>query len=163
MIVFAPNAGSPLLRVPASGGPAAAVTTLARQRSHRLPQFLPDGRHFLFYAQGTPDTAGIFLGALDAPDTHRLTAADTAGVYRAAPSAPAGSHAGWLLWVRAGTLVAQCLDLTHAALTGDPVTLADPVAVDSTVNAAAVAVSASGLVAYRMGGDSRRQLAWVDR
>jgi eukaryotic-like serine/threonine-protein kinase len=63
--------------------------------------------------------------------------------------------------VRAGTLVAQRLDLARAALTGDPVTLADPVVVDA--NAAAVSVSASGLVAYRSGAGSRRQLTWVDR
>ncbi len=160
VILFAPNAAGPLLRVPASGGPPVAVTTLAGQSSHRRPSFLPDGRHFLFYAQGTADTTGIYLGTLDAPDTHRLTVADAAGVYRASPSVPAD---GWLLWVRAGTLVAQRLDLTRAALTGDPVTLADPVATDAAVNGAAVSVSASGLVAYRTGAGSRRQLTWVDR
>jgi Tol biopolymer transport system component len=71
--------------------------------------------------------------------------------------------AGWLLWVRAGTLVAQRLDLGRKALTGDPVNLADPVAFDSGAPAGAVSVSALGLVAYRTGGASRRQLAWFDR
>ena len=99
-----------------------AVTKLDRQTSHRFPTFLPDGRQFLFYAQGTPETRGIYLGSLDSAETTRLTAADTAGVYL--PS-------GWLLWVRAGTLVAQRLDLERKALTGDPVTLADPVAFDA--------------------------------
>ena len=160
VILFAPTSAGPLLRVPASGGPAVAVTTLARQNSHRFPSFLPDGRHFLFYATGTPDSRGIYLGTLDAPDTHRLTAADAAGVYWASPSAP---DAGWLLWVRAGTLVAQRMDVALAALTGDPVTLADAVAVDAAPNVAAVSVSASGLVAYRSGAGSRRQLTWVDR
>ena len=37
--------------------------------------------------------------------------------------------------------------MLRAALTGDPVTLADAVAVDATLNAAAVSVSASGLAA----------------
>ncbi len=68
---------------------------------------------------------------------------------------------GWLLWVRAGTLVAQRLDVAQAALTGEPVTLADGVAVD--VSRSAVSVAATGLVAYRTGGGSRRQLTWVDR
>ncbi|MBM3819498.1 MAG: hypothetical protein FJW14_10870 [Acidimicrobiia bacterium] len=160
VILFAPSFGGTLVRVPASGGAPVAVTTLAGQTSHRWPSFLPDGRHFLFYAIGTPDTGGIYLGTLDASDTHRLTAADAAGVYRALPSAPAD---GWLLWVRAGTLVAQRLDVARAALTGDPVTLADAVAVDPTLSGAAVSVSTSGLVAYRTGGGSRRQLTWVDR
>jgi Tol biopolymer transport system component len=172
VILFAGSVSGPLVRVPASGGPPVAATTLAEQQAgHRLPSFLPDGRHFLFYAQGTPDTAGIYLGTLDAPDTHRLTAADVAGVFLpsvrstgpGSAEARTASEGGWLLWVRAGTLVAQRLDLARAALSGDPVTLADAVAVDGIFNAAAVSASASGLVAYRTGAGSRRQLTWVDR
>jgi hypothetical protein len=131
-----------------------AVTKLDRQTSHWFSSFLSDGRQFLFYAQGTPEAAGIYLGSLDSAETRRLTAADTAGVYLSS---------GWLLWVRAGTLVAQRLDLERKALTGDPVTLADPVAFDTATFAGAVSVSASGLVAYRAGGANRRQLAWFDR
>ena len=75
-----------------------AVTKLNKQLNHRFPQFLPGGRQFVFYAQGTPETAGIYLGSLDSPETKRLAAADTAGVY---------SSNGWLLYVRAGMLLAQ--------------------------------------------------------
>ena len=64
--------------------------------------------------------------------------------------------------MRAGTLVAQQLDVANAALTGDPVTLADGVAVDGVFHSA-VSVAATGLVAYRTGGGSQRQLTWVDR
>ena len=120
---------------------------------HVAPHFLPDGRRFLFYVRGAPDTAGIYLGALDGSAPTRLTPADSAGgLYL--PS-------GWLLWVRAGTLVAQRLDLAQAALTGEPVTLADGVAVDGSRSA--VSVAATGLVAYRTGAGSQRQLTWVDR
>ena len=153
VILFTPTIGGPLFRVPASGGEAVAVTRLDRQSGHRFPSFLPDGRQFLFYAQGTPETEGIYLASVDSVDTRRLTAADTAGVYLSS---------GWLLWVRAGALVAQRLDLQQKALTGDPLTLADPVRFNSNT-AGAVSVSASGLVAYRTGGGNRRQLAWFDR
>jgi len=171
VILFSPSNGGALVRVPASGGPPVAVTTLTGQSSHRLPSFLPDGRHFLFYASGTSDAAGIYLGTLDAPDTHRLTTADAAGIFlpsvrRTGPGsadARTASEGGWLLWVRAGILVAQRVDLAQASLTGDPVTLAEPVVVEGNTNAAAVSVSTSGLVAYRTGADSRRQLTWVDR
>jgi Tol biopolymer transport system component len=165
IILFTPSTGSPLFRVPASAGPPVAVTPLDRQNSHRFPSFLPDGRHFLFYAHGTPDTAGIYLGALDAPGTRRLTAADAAGVYLPAGPGPAEAfrEGGWLLRVRAGTLVAQRLDLDRQALTGDPVTLADPVVVDASLSVAAVSASAGGVVAYRTGAGRRQQLAWVDR
>ena len=105
-------------------------------------------------ARNAGDTTGIYLGSLDSAETRRLTPADTPGVYLSS---------GWLLWVRAGTLVAQRLDLERKALTGDPVTLADPVAFDAASSASAVSVSAAGLVAYRAGGANRRQLAWFDR
>ena len=154
VILFTPSVSGPLFRVPASGGQAVAVTKLDRQTSHRFPFFLPDGRQFVFLAQGTPETAGIYLGSLDSAETHRLTPADTAAVYLSS---------GWLLWVRAGTLVAQRLDLKGMALSGEPVTLADQVTSDLGSAAGAVTVSAAGVVAYRPGGASRRQLEWFDR
>jgi Tol biopolymer transport system component len=152
VMLFAPTANSPLFRVPASGGQAVAVTTLGRQRSHRFPSFLPDGRQFIFLGASTPDD-GAYLGSLDSPDTHLLTKKGNAGVYLSP---------GWLLSVREGTLVAQRLDLERKALTGDPVTVADA-ADDSQYNSSALSVSAAGLVAYRTGGLSQRQLAWFDR
>ena len=151
VILFAPNTTSPLFRIAASGGQAAAVTKLDQQPSHRHPFFLPDGRQFLFYATGTADASGIYLGSLDSGDTKRLTAADTRGVYLSS---------GWLLWVRAQALVAQRLE--RKALTGDPITLADPVVTD-IASAGALSVSAAGLVAYRGGGAGLWQLTWFDR
>jgi eukaryotic-like serine/threonine-protein kinase len=135
--------------VPASGGQAEAVKLDSQATS---PSFLPDGRQFLFSTLVSPATAEIYLGSLDSPNTQRLTSADSAGAYLSS---------GWLLWVRAGTLVAQRLDLTRKVLVGDPVTVADPVAVNGPRQA--VSVSAAGLVAYRAGGARRRQLAWFDR
>ena len=75
----------------------------------------------------------------------------------------ASRDGGWLLWVREGALVAQRLDLERQALIGDPLSIADPVAVDAATNAAAVSVSAGGLVAYRTGAGTRRRLVWLDR
>lgn len=156
VILFATRVGSPLFRVSASGGEAAPVTTINPQTSsHRFPYFLPDGRHFLFYVQGTPETSGIYLGALDAKETTRLAAADTGGVYM--PS-------GWVLSVRGGRLAAQRLDLARRVLVGDPVTVAAPVASDPISSGGAVSVSTTGLLTYRPGGAaSRRQLTWFVR
>jgi Tol biopolymer transport system component len=155
VIVFSPTAGSALFRVAATGGELTAVTTLDKQQSHRFPRFLPGGRQFLFSVLGPPETQGIYLGSLDARDTRRLTAADTGGAYLAP---------GWLVWIQGGTLRAQRLHLEQGQLTGDPVTLADPVAYDPSVYAGGFSVSDSGMLAYRSGaGGQRRQLAWVDR
>jgi serine/threonine protein kinase len=155
IILFARSAVGPLFRVAASGGEPAAATKLDTPlRSHRFPQFLPDGRQFLFFAQGTAESQGIYLGALDDSETKRLTAADAAGVF-VSPD--------WLLFVRQGTLVARHIDLARGELIGDPVTVAGPVSVDGVSQAAALSVSAEGVVTYRAGGANRRQLAWFDR
>ena len=154
VILFTPTVSSGLMRIAATGGEPTVVTKLdPGQTSHRWPNFLPDDRRFLFYARGGPNVAGIYLGSLDGNGVRRLTPADSAGAYL--PS-------GWLVWTRAGTLVAQRLDVDRAILIGEPVTVATGVAADSSINASAVAVSASGLMAYRAGGN-RRQLTWFDR
>ena len=64
VILFAPSNVGPLSRVPAGGGDVVPMTTLgAGQASHRFPQFVPGGRQFLFYVQGSAETAGIYLGS----------------------------------------------------------------------------------------------------
>jgi hypothetical protein len=145
VIVFS-NSNSALMRVSATGGVVAAVTTLGPlQEAHVAPHFLPDGHRFSFFVNRGVDTVGIYLGALDGRAPTRLT---QGGPGQYLPS-------GWLVWVRAGTLVAQRLDVARAALTGEPVTLADGVD--------AVSVAATGLVAYRNLAGNARQLTWVDR
>jgi serine/threonine protein kinase/Tol biopolymer transport system component len=153
VIVFAPASISGLMRVSANAGEGAAtpLTTLGpHQIAHVMPQFLADGRRFVFRVSGTADVTGIYLGALDekSPPT-RLTGVPLAAVQlQYLP-------AGWLLWIRQeGTLVAQRLDLAKAALVGAPFTIADGVT--------AVSVATTGLVAYRTGG-LECQLTWFDR
>jgi Tol biopolymer transport system component len=70
---------------------------------------------------------------------------------------------GWLLFTRAGALLAQRLDLARGQLTGDPVTVADAVAHGGISLASAFSVSAAGPIAYRSGSSGRRQLLWFDR
>jgi Tol biopolymer transport system component len=155
VIVFASATnGVGLLRVSASGGQVTDVTTiqLPQQSGHRFPQFLPDGRRFLFWVNATPEARGIYLGSLDSPKITRVTEADSAGLYTT----------GWLLFVRQTTLLARRFDLSRGEVTSDPVSVADPVAIDA-VNAGAFSISPTGVVAYRAGGASQRQLIWFDR
>jgi len=163
VIVFAVDPTTPLMRVSATGGRATAVTTLGTQQSHRWPHFLPDRQRFLFSAQGRePDSTGIYLGTLDGSTPTRLTPDLSEGVFLPAGPAEASSEGGWLLWVRAGALMAQHLDVSRAALVGEPVTLADGLTVDVALRSA-VSVASTRLVAYRTGTASRRQLTWFDR
>jgi serine/threonine protein kinase/Tol biopolymer transport system component len=153
VVVFS-DFGNPLRRVAASGGEVSPVTTLGPgETTHYYPHLLPDGRHLVFYAPDGTD-AGIYLGELGGGAPIRLTEADSRAAYL--PS-------GWLMWVRAGTLVAQRLNLAEAKLTGALHTLADRVPVTPSGHAA-FTVSATGLVAYRAQGQTDLlQLTWVDR
>ncbi len=167
-ILFAPAGSGPLMRVSATGGEVTAVTSLGPQeQAHRFPQFLPDGRRFVFSVIGSPDRSGTYLGALDGSPPVRLTDG-TRGVVLSAPPrvTNASPDSLWLLWVRGETLVAQRLDGSKAALTGDILTLADGITGSGErlqFRISRVSVSASGLVAYRQGVAGRQQLTWLDR
>jgi len=155
-ILFAPTPASPLFRVPAAGGQPVAVTRLdlPRQGSHRLPQFLPDKRHFLFFSQGNPAAQGIYLGSLDDNVVTRLTPADTAGAY---------AEPGLLVFLQQSTLVSRTLNLGSGTLTGDSVAIAEGVSDDGAFNLGGFSTSMVGRIAYRSGGALRRQLTWLDR
>jgi eukaryotic-like serine/threonine-protein kinase len=154
VIVFAPSVTSPLVRISANVGVATPVLALAPSQYRQTnPHFLPDGHRFLYNSIGSPEVSGIYIGSLDGGVSARLTPSDGDAWYL--PN-------GWLLWVRAGTLVTQRLDLAVPALVGKQVTLADGVALDSRYRSG-ISVASTGLIAYRVGGGSRRQLTWFDR
>jgi Tol biopolymer transport system component len=154
-ILFASASVGPLSRVSARAGEPAVVTRIVQgQVSHRFPQFLPDGKHFLFFAQGSATTQGIYWGSLDGSEPRRLVANDTAGAW-----APPGR----LLFVRQGALVATPFDAEKGEITGDAMTVADPVGSDAGFFSAGFSVSAEGRIAYRAGGLERRQLTWFER
>jgi predicted Ser/Thr protein kinase len=67
VILYAVSEG-PILRVPATGGPSRAVTTLdaaAGETWHRFPQLLPDQKHFLYLARNGDNVRRLFAGSLD--------------------------------------------------------------------------------------------------
>src|SRR5262249_28648790 len=117
-------------------------------------RFLPDGKRFLFYATGTPDTQGIYLGALDGGVPKRLTAADSHGEYL---------EPGYLLYVQQGTLLARKFDIDRAELSGNAQTVAESVAYVSPIARGGFSTSANGRVAYRAGASLLYRLTWYDR
>jgi hypothetical protein len=119
-----------------------------------FPQFLPDGRHFLFYVIGSPGARGVYVGALDSPDGNRLADADGAAVY-------VDTSPGFVLFARQGTLVAQRFDARTFKLAGDPVIVAEHLAIKFVHTAASSA--ATGTIAYRTADAAALQLAWIDR
>src|SRR5436190_5328835 len=153
VILFADNPGGPVLRIPAAGGEAVAETRLdsPQQRGHHFPQFLPDGRHFLFYVTGRAEASGVYVGELGGSETRRLFAADGPAAY--APS-------GRLLFVRDRKLVAQGFNPDRQQLEGEPFTVDEHLAAVTSVS-----TSAAGPIVYRTGSadSGQRQLLWVDR
>ena len=152
-IIVSRNPGNPLFRLSAGGGELVAVTRFEspQQSEQSFPQFLPDGRHFLFFVTGSPEARGVYLGQLDGLETRRLFDADTPAVY---------TSTGHLLFVREGKLWAQDFDSGRLEVRGDPFPIAEHLAGRTTLS-----TSAAGPIAYRTApADSgQRQLVWVNR
>ena len=154
-ILFATLSGAgPIFRISSKGGEASAVTRLeGSELVHQFPQFLPDGRHFLYHRPNL-NPPGVYIGQLDGSETQHLIDADSAAVY--VPS-------GYLLFLRQGTLFAQAFDPVRLMLTGDPFRVAEQVASEASVPA--LSVSATGTLVYRTGlaRGVGRPLVWFDR
>ena len=109
---------NPIRRVSASGGAPEAVTTPDTAKGepwHLWPSFLPDGRHFVYFASGFRDPKAIYVGSLDSEDSNALV---QEGPMRSMP-------ADRLLFLRGTTLLAQAFDTKRLELAGEAVTIAD--------------------------------------
>ena len=160
-ILFASNTSTTLIyRVPATGGTPQQVTKLDASRgedSHLWPQFLPDGKHFLFYATGKdPQNDGTYAATLDGGQPKLLVRGDSNAVY--APP-------GYLLFVRQGTLMAQRFDAGSLRLTWDAVPLAQHTAANLGVGRGNFTVSENGILTYAAGSGSAgaNRILWFDR
>ncbi len=156
ILFSAGGSGSPLFRIPQSGGEPVQVTRLEpNQSGQRYPVFLPDGRHFLFLATGTPDVQGIYLGSLDSQLSRRLFAAD---------SKPEFAPPNYVLFVREQTLLAQRLDMDKLEPVQELFVVAEKVFVNPGVfGMAAFSASVSGALAYGAAPLQSYQWTWVDR
>ena len=166
VILFTPSGGSPLHRVSALGGtptPATTLDTANGDSQHWFPFFLPDNRHFLYFALGSKsggaiDPRAVYVGSLDPNEPHKLLL-------------QGGSNAkyadGHLFFLRGRMLMAQPFDVSRLELTGQPVPVAEQVQVPGagdTGPAGAFSVADTGAIAYQAGLDQvRSQLVWFDR
>jgi Tol biopolymer transport system component len=155
-ILFDGRANDPIHRVSAAGGiPVVAVKADAARKETEVawPEFLPDGKHYLYMASGEKLGENIYrIGSLDSKESKPLMPAQTLVTY--APP-------GYLLFVRDKTLVAQRFDPKAQKTLGEPVPLAEQIGTDS-VGLARFSVSHEGTLAYRT-GESGSRLLWVDR
>ena len=156
-MLFAPSPASAIVRMSASGQSAGtAVTRLEKNHaSHSYPEFLPDGRHFLYYVIASPEARGVWLGQIDGPLARRLIDADSAAAYAS----------GHIFFVREKTVFAQEFDAERLELKGTPFLVEDGMTGVITLSGhAPISAAAGGAIAFRLGsarGD--RQFVWVDR
>jgi len=118
----------------------------------RFPQFLPDGRHFIYYRI---ESRQVFVGSIDSAErTVLVDGADAAAVV-----APPDR----VLFIRGGALLIQRLDLATRRLIGEATQISRDVAIDAR-GIPALSVSAEGTLLFRSGsGNQPRRLVAVDR
>lgn len=155
MIVFA-DWTTGLYAVPAAGGSVTRLTRVdhaALDVAHAWPQFLPDGRRFLYQVISNDSSrTGIYAGSLDAPPS---------GLPLVRTAAAAYAPPGFLLYLQHDMLLAQPFDTTHLRL-GQPAVLVARGVLPPALADGHVASGSPDLLAFRE-GSTRQQLTWVDR
>jgi serine/threonine protein kinase/Tol biopolymer transport system component len=149
---------SGIQRVSANGGSPEAVTALTDgEIGHSRPSFLPDQKHFLYFAENGGWTGSIYVGSLESSLRKLLLASPD--------SVNAVYSRGHLLFQRQTALVAQAFDLTRLELLGEPFQIADVAQIGLIGTPAGVfAVAEQGVVAYQPGlGAGSSRLIWFDR
>jgi eukaryotic-like serine/threonine-protein kinase len=163
-IVFGSATG--VFQIAAGGGVPSPLTTVdgTRQETyHGVPALLPDARHFVFqrFAPASVENGGIYLASLDAkPDAQGLKRLlpDQSMPFYVPSLDPVTPNAGYLIFVREGTLMAQPFDAARLELSGDAIPIAERVGAFG-----AYSVSETGTLVYAASGSSERRLTWYDR
>jgi len=162
VIIFSPTAGDPIQEVSAAGGPVTVVTKLdasRREQTHRWPCFLPDGNDFLYFSRSSfggveREEDALVVASLDGKVNKRLMPAKGNVAYAA----------GYLIYLREKTLMAQPFDVNRLETSGDAVPIAEPIEYDLGFNKAVFSVSQNGILIYQTStAETGFQLEWFDR
>ncbi len=171
VILFGQRRGG-IQRVSDGGGEPTATTKLDALESggsHRYPEFLPDGRHFLYtYRFRATSENSVYLGTLDRKSSETTEPKEPVLVgdtpVRYAPPFP-GQRNGHLIFARDSSLMAQEFDSESLELAGQPFPIAEGVTASTQgFTPSDFSVSQTGTLVYseRDVGNSL-QLVWFDR
>lgn len=159
-IVFSGGRRGPLLRVAADGGqpsPAAALDEARGEQTHRWPQFLPDGTHFLYWSSSNDanDRTAIRMGSLDGADAPVVIEQTSNGLY----------SAGHLLFARPDEgVLTQAFDWRTGKLSGPISSISRDVAGGFGVSLLPITVSATGdLIFLSRPTTYNTSIGWFDR
>jgi hypothetical protein len=154
---------SGIVRTPADGGDAEAVTTVnvkAHERNHRFSRLLPGGKAVMFT---------VASGDMETYDDARIDVVELATKNRK-PPIKEGTYAryspsGHVEYARGGSLYAVPFDAGALEVRGTPVKVLDGVLMSTNIGAALFDVSSKGDLAYAVGPveDGHRTVHWVDR
>jgi Tol biopolymer transport system component/tRNA A-37 threonylcarbamoyl transferase component Bud32 len=165
VIIYAPDAGGPLWRINADGSGAAALTDklcLPGEASHRWPEFLPDGEHFLFWSgafnipkQTVKDEDGIYFSSLRATEKKFLVPAESNAAY-------ANGHLYYL--DERNSLISVPFDADKGKVAGKTRVVSGRVGYEPSVIYGAFSAGGNDTVVYSSGaGAVLSALIWYDR
>jgi eukaryotic-like serine/threonine-protein kinase len=145
-VILIGRTNGPLLQVPDTGGEPKPVTSLSGENTegHRWPVFLPDGKHFLYFAAKATSTlkdqAGdIFIASLDGGEANLLLRSESDVAF----------SGEYVLFLQGRTLMAQRLSTRSYTLQGEPVPIAKDVVYDSLIWKGTFSASRNGVLAYQ--------------
>jgi Tol biopolymer transport system component len=162
VIVFTPSGhlGVGLYKILASGGTPTQITVPDKTQvedSHRWPQFLPDGIHYLYSAihlSGGRQLSEVYVGSLNSNEKRLVTKASTNVAY----------VAPYLLYYHDRTLFGQHFDTKTFELTGEPIPILTDVQYSPRISRAVFAASNTHLLVAQKAGDTgASQFLWFNR
>ncbi len=159
VIVYTPTYSSGLFAVSEGGGPSRAVTTMDTTvvTTNRFPQFLPDGKHFIYLgASHQVDAApsAIYCASLDGGEPVKVLESRASAVYAN----------GFLCFVRDSTLMAQAFDVSSLKTRGEPRATREAVHLDRSTWNSPITISNNGVLVYGRGGSAgNNRAALYDR
>ncbi len=139
-----------------SGGPLETLQGL-----YRWPEVLPDGEHVLYVVADTAHNRHrAKVARLNDPGSAKdLIETDSRVLYTASL---ANRDTGFLMYVRAGNLLAQPFDPRSLRVMGEAIPVVNKIYTFRSTGGADFSVSNTGALAYQSFA-SRSQLVWVDR
>jgi serine/threonine protein kinase len=151
-----------ITRVSESGGTVTPVGTTRRDGfADILPQFLPDGRHFLYVSVTGPiGTMDLYAGSLDGGTPVHVMSYGSVNLTNGLDFIPQYAAPGYLLFGRGGILVAQPFDEKRLKLSGEPVAIAEhigPFSVSAQQTLVYRSINSQGTAA------GSQQVVWMNR
>jgi len=163
VIIYSPDANSPLQRINVDGtgmAPATQGIRTADDQTHRWPLFLPDGNHFLFWAGNFGNlkgdrSSGIYVSSLEGKERKLVALCHSSF----------GSDAHHLYYAdEQRQLVSAPFDASAGTVSGSTTVVANVVGFQPSTYWSAFAVAQNGTLIYNTDvGAAQSVLTWMDR